>query len=269
LLVGHEAIKHGFTDDDVVDVSATESRLELLHDLLAAVDSSRSMPAADLTTRHRVCKLATCNLNQWAMDFAGNLERVERSIQEVRSCQPSCVLLCPSSFLQLEAHNSMTLHQRPPPPQAKAQGAAYRVGPELEIPGYGCEDHFLEPDTVHHSWEALGQLLGNEANHSILVDVGMPVIHRGVRYNCRVFILDGRVLLIRPKLHLADDGNYREGRYFTTWKHAGGVEQHRCGRPRMRLRAHRQHFCPTTQLLSMSRPRIQALAHALACAAYS
>ncbi len=29
---------------------------------------------------------------------------------------------------------------------AKARGAAVRVGPELEIPGYGCLDHFLEGD---------------------------------------------------------------------------------------------------------------------------
>ena len=27
-----------------------------------------------------------------------------------------------------------------------------QVGPELEIPGYGCEDHFMEHDTVEHSW---------------------------------------------------------------------------------------------------------------------
>jgi predicted amidohydrolase len=27
---------------------------------------------------------------------------------------------------------------------AKARGATVRVGPELEIPGYGCLDHFLE-----------------------------------------------------------------------------------------------------------------------------
>lgn len=30
-----------------------------------------------------------------------------------------------------------------------------QVGPELELPGYGCEDHFLELDTVEHSWECL------------------------------------------------------------------------------------------------------------------
>jgi predicted amidohydrolase len=37
--------------------------------------------------------------------------------------------------------------------------------------------------------------------------------HPGVLYNCRVFMLDGRILLIRPKLHLANDGNYRETRW--------------------------------------------------------
>jgi len=35
---------------------------------------------------------------------------------------------------------------------AKSKGAKLWVGPELEIAGYMCEDHFLEPDTVLHSW---------------------------------------------------------------------------------------------------------------------
>jgi NAD+ synthase (glutamine-hydrolysing) len=32
-----------------------------------------------------------------------------------------------------------------------------------------------------------------------------------------VFILNGKVVFIRPKMAMADDGNYREGRYFTEW----------------------------------------------------
>ncbi len=36
-----------------------------------------------------------------------------------------------------------------------------QVGPELEIPGYGCEDHFLEMDTVEHSWECLAVRIGH------------------------------------------------------------------------------------------------------------
>lgn len=42
--------------------------------------------------------VATCNLNQWSLDFDGNVERIEESIRE-----------------------------------AKRQGARYRVGPELEV----------------------------------------------------------------------------------------------------------------------------------------
>lgn len=32
----------------------------------------------------RLATLATCNLNQWAMDFDGNLKRVVQSIEEAR-----------------------------------------------------------------------------------------------------------------------------------------------------------------------------------------
>ncbi len=34
--------------------------------------------------QHRVAVLATCNLDQWAMDFEGNLRRITRSIAEAR-----------------------------------------------------------------------------------------------------------------------------------------------------------------------------------------
>ena len=101
-----------------------------------------------------------------------------------------------------------------------------QVGPELEIPGYGCEDHFQEQDTIDHSWECIAELLRGGHTDDIVCDVGMPVIHRGVRYNCRIFLLNRRILLIRPKLHLANDGNYREPRYFSTWKHRRTVEDH-------------------------------------------
>lgn len=138
---------------------------------------------ADRASHLRVARLATCNLNQHALDFRGNEERIAQSIRA-----------------------------------AKEQGARYRLGPELEIPGYGCQDHFLESDTVRHSWQVLARLLRDpDLTSGIVCDIGMPVIHRGVRYNCRIWCLDSRILFIRPKLYLANDGNYREHRYFTTW----------------------------------------------------
>ena len=131
----------------------------------------------------RIARLATCNLCQWAMDFEGNLERIKTSID-----------------------------------QARERGARYRLGTELEVPGYGCEDHFNERDTEVHSWECIGYLLEHGYSDGLVIDVGAPVSHKGVRYNCRIFMLNGSVLLIRPKMDLANDGNYREPRYFSTWK---------------------------------------------------
>ncbi len=64
----------------------------------------------------RVAKVATCSLNQWAMDFEGNLSRTLQSLREARDA-----------------------------------GARFQLGPELELTGYGCEDHFLEADTLTHS----------------------------------------------------------------------------------------------------------------------
>ncbi|BFZ53134.1 glutamine-dependent NAD(+) synthetase [Savitreella phatthalungensis] len=126
--------------------------------------------------------LATCSLNQWALDWHGNRERILKSIH-----------------------------------LAKRAGAKLRVGPELEISGYGCLDHFLESDTYLHSWEMLGKILADPSTHGILLDIGMPVLHRNVKYNCRVICLDGKILYIKPKMALCNDGNYREMRYFTAW----------------------------------------------------
>ena len=39
------------------------------------------------------------------------------------------------------------------------RGVNTQVGPELELPGYGCEDHFQELDTVEHCWECIAGLL--------------------------------------------------------------------------------------------------------------
>ncbi|KAJ2550543.1 glutamine-dependent NAD(+) synthetase [Coemansia sp. RSA 1933] len=135
--------------------------------------------------------VATCVLNQWALDFEGNHRRIKESIL-----------------------------------QAKAKNARLRIGPELEIPGYGCYDHFLESDTELHSWDVLCKLLADRTLDDILIDTGMPVLHRNTRYNCRVLIHNGQIVLIRPKMHLANDGNYREPRWFGTWAMRATVEDY-------------------------------------------
>lgn len=145
-----------------------------------------------LGTVHRLTdtslvKVATCNLAQQALDFGHNQRRILESIKK-----------------------------------AKAAGCTYRLGSELEIPGYGCEDHFYELDTKTFSWISLKEIM-LATPPGIMCDVGLPVTHNGVMYNCRLFYVKAdekakpKIVLIRPKMYLADDGNYREGRWFTGW----------------------------------------------------
>lgn len=139
----------------------------------------------------KLVTLATCNLNQWALDFEGNLQRTAASIRI-----------------------------------AKEKGARYRLGPELELPGYGCQDSFLEGDTLRHSWECLADLLKGNLTNDIICDIGMPVMHKNVRYNCRVLALNQKILLIRPKQILPADGNYREPRWFAPWQFPRTLQEH-------------------------------------------
>lgn len=139
----------------------------------------------------RKVTVATCALNQWALDFEGNFQRILKSIQI-----------------------------------AKNKGARYRLGPELEICGYGCWDHYHESDTLLHSLQVLAALLDSPITQDIICDVGMPVMHRNVRYNCRVIFLNRKILLIRPKMALANEGNYRELRWFTPWSRSRQTEEY-------------------------------------------
>ncbi|XP_070062706.1 glutamine-dependent NAD(+) synthetase isoform X3 [Drosophila virilis] len=61
---------------------------------------------------------------------------------------------------------------------------------------------------------------------NMLVDVGMPVMHQNVAYNCRVAFFNRQLLLIRPKMAMCDDGNYRESRWFTAWTKSLRTEEY-------------------------------------------
>jgi hypothetical protein len=86
---------------------------------------------------------------------------------------------------------------------------------QVKTMGHLVKDHFKDNDTALHAWESIAQILLHPDTKDILLDVGSPVLHRNVLYNCRIIILNGKILLIRPKLWLVNDGNYREERFFT------------------------------------------------------
>lgn len=64
--------------------------------------------------------------------------------------------------------------------------------------------------------ECLAKII-RESPKDIILDIGCPILRGDVRLNCRVVVYDRRIILIRPKVYLANDLNYREMRYFTPW----------------------------------------------------
>ncbi|KAK0837754.1 glutamine-dependent NAD(+) synthetase [Friedmanniomyces endolithicus] len=130
----------------------------------------------------RKCVLATCQLNQWVLDYDGNRDRIIEAIKTVKAANATLILT-----------------------------------PELCIPGYGLLDHWLENDVYAHSWDIAAEIIACPDCQDIIIDLGLPIQHRGCNYNARLIALNGEVLAIRPKLDLCNDGNFREMRYFTPW----------------------------------------------------
>ncbi|KAI6230974.1 Glutamine-dependent NAD(+) synthetase [Aphelenchoides besseyi] len=133
----------------------------------------------------RRANVAVCTVNQWALDFAGNQERI------IKTCR-----------------------------EAYEKGARVRLGPELEICGYNCADHFFELDTERHSWEVLREIVEESKKlTNLLIVTGMPIRHNLALYNCLAAVINGRIVMIYPKSALCDEDIYRETRHFVAWKH--------------------------------------------------
>jgi len=131
--------------------------------------------------------VSVCTINQWAMDFPNNEKRIIKAIED-----------------------------------AKQNGGKIILLPELATTGYSCQDHFYENETYMLSMNIIRNICNDtDLTKDILLVLGAPVIHDGVKYNTMIFISNNEIILIRPKINLADDGNYREARWFTSWAKEG------------------------------------------------
>ena len=64
-----------------------------------------------------------------------------------------------------------------------------------------------------HCWESLATIISSPEANDIILDIGMPVRHHDLRYNCRVIVLNRQIRLIRPKMTFCEEGNYFEGEF--------------------------------------------------------
>lgn len=132
--------------------------------------------------------VAAAVLNQTPLDWRRNLENVRGAIAEARSLGVTILCL-----------------------------------PELCLTGYGCEDAFHAANTLRRAWESLDTAARNTAG--MVVSVGLPVLHRNALFNCAALLVDGRLVGLVAKRHLAGDGIHYEPRWFKAWP-PGVVDQY-------------------------------------------
>lgn len=127
-------------------------------------------------------KLSVATLNQWSLDFQGNEKRINDAIDMAINDKSELILL-----------------------------------PELAVCGYSCQDHFYEREVYQESFDMIKRIMTKYSRDNIIIAIGCPIIHKDVKYNTCIFLYRGEIVLIRPKTILADNGNYREERWFTAW----------------------------------------------------
>ena len=125
-------------------------------------------------------RISALSLNQTALDWQGNFDRISAAIESARSQGSQVVLL-----------------------------------PEMALCGYGCEDVFLTDHLYQRCENLIEQLLPLTAG--LVCSIGLPLKIAGLNYNAAAFIADGKIQGFYCKKHLANDGLHYEHRWFEPW----------------------------------------------------
>ena len=128
----------------------------------------------------RLIHVAAGALNQTPLDWQGNGERIRRAFQLAHDQHVSILCL-----------------------------------PELCLTGYGCEDAFHAPG-VHQTAAEMLHLLAPETV-GLVACIGLPVMYAGGVFNSIALLVDGRIVGLVAKQHLAGDGIHYEQRWFKPW----------------------------------------------------
>lgn len=99
--------------------------------------------------------------------------------------------------------------------RARAGGAQLVCFPELCISGYGAEDAFSWPNTLEQSLSVLERLLPD--TRGLVVALGLPLAFEDRLFNAVALVVDGAVVGVAAKRHLAGSGLHYEPRWFMPW----------------------------------------------------
>ncbi len=98
--------------------------------------------------------------------------------------------------------------------EARAQGAAVLVFPELALTGYTCGELFMQKPLLSKVRSELRKLVDSTKGSDMLVFAGLPWEHNHKLYNTAAAIQDGRLLGLIPKRWLPNYSEFYELRYF-------------------------------------------------------
>ena len=139
-------------------------------------------------------RLAAASLNQTPIDWSGNLRRAVAAIDA-----------------------------------ARVAGARLICLPELCLSGYGCEDLFFADHVRERAIGSLAELTPH--TRGVAAVVGLPFVVGGRLYNAVAMVVDGEVLGMSLKQHLANDGIHYEARWFHPWPAGETATAEVAGRP--------------------------------------
>ncbi|MBO4965729.1 MAG: NAD(+) synthase [Muribaculaceae bacterium] len=90
------------------------------------------------------------------------------------------------------------------------------VLPELSVTGYSCGDLFESEVVLSDASAALTALCEIEELKGKLIAAGAPLRYRNSLYNCAVMIYGGKILCAIPKIHLPNNNEFYEKRWFAS-----------------------------------------------------
>ncbi len=102
--------------------------------------------------------------------------------------------------------------------KAVSEDVRLLVTPELSITGYTCADLFFTKALQQSAGEALEDIAVYTQGKNIAVVVGLPVAFYNSLYNCAVVLMNGEILGVVPKTHMANYNEFYEKRWFASGK---------------------------------------------------
>ncbi len=104
--------------------------------------------------------------------------------------------------------------------EARTQGCALALFPELSLTGYTCGDLFRQSLLLEAALQGVLEVARCAASTEIVAVVGLPLEVDGRLFNCAALLADGEVKGVVPKTFLPNSGEFYEQRHFTPAAHA-------------------------------------------------